>query len=159
MASLLKNGERMKAEKMVEHHIKYKEIHGYDETVWMTDSEHKKLHNRLRRDGKCNIPVDELRKISKTAYARTKKGKKVNKDYKNSERGKESNNKYEHSDKKTETYRKYNLINIQYINFNETLEPNTELHERIRYNNKTGTVSYTTGFRGMHNHTLPVINI
>jgi len=53
--------------KLIEHHIKYKEIHGVDETVWMTVSDHRKLHNRLRREGKCKIPIDELRGIAKKA--------------------------------------------------------------------------------------------
>ena len=55
---------------LVRHHIKYKEIHGYDETVWMEQSEHKKLHNRLRRNGECGVPSGELRKISSSAYIR-----------------------------------------------------------------------------------------
>ena len=60
---------------LIEHHIKYKEIHGYDETVWMERGEHTKLHNRLRREGKCNIPVNELNKISTPAFQRTRKSK------------------------------------------------------------------------------------
>ena len=48
---------------LVEHHIKYKEIHGIDETVFMSRSEHDKLHRRLRRAGKCNIPVENLQKL------------------------------------------------------------------------------------------------
>ena len=35
--------------KLIEHHTKYKEIHGVDETVWITRSEHSKLHIRLRK--------------------------------------------------------------------------------------------------------------
>ncbi len=60
---------------LVEHHTKYKEIHGIDETVWMPKGEHYKLHNRLRKEGKCNIPVKELERISCLAQKRTIKGK------------------------------------------------------------------------------------
>lgn len=68
-------------ERMVEHHIKYKEIHGYDKTIMMSHSKHIKLHNRLRKEGKCNIPVKELKTISDKAYARTKKAKEYQKEY------------------------------------------------------------------------------
>lgn len=64
-----------KGEQLVEHHTHYKEIHGYDETVWMTKGKHEKLHNRLRREGKCNIPVEEMKKISIAAGNRTDKRK------------------------------------------------------------------------------------
>lgn len=66
---------------LVEHHTKYKEIHGYDETVWMEKGEHKRLHNRLRREGKCNIPVDILQRISNAAQGRTRKSKEYHSDY------------------------------------------------------------------------------
>ena len=49
---------------LVEHHVKYKELHGEDETVWMTHGEHKALHNKLRRNDICVIPVKDLRKIT-----------------------------------------------------------------------------------------------
>ena len=55
---------------MVHHHVKYLEIHGVDEVVLMPKGEHIKLHNRLRREGKCNIPRTELAKISYMAYNR-----------------------------------------------------------------------------------------
>lgn len=57
-------------EKIVHHHVKYKEIHGVDEIKLMTQGDHLRLHNRLRREGKCNIPVKELGKITKSAYIR-----------------------------------------------------------------------------------------
>lgn len=66
-------------EGLIEHHTHYKEIDGYDETVWMTPSEHRLLHNRLRREGKCNIPAEELAKISNIARNRTDKVKKYKK--------------------------------------------------------------------------------
>ena len=54
----------------VYHHTKYMEIHGVDEIVFMSMSEHNKLHNRLRREGKCNIPPDMLYKVSRAARDR-----------------------------------------------------------------------------------------
>ena len=74
MTNLQNNG-------MIEHHIKYKEIHGVDETVWLTKSEHIKLHKRLRRENKCTVPVNELSKISHAACRRTTKGKQNNLNY------------------------------------------------------------------------------
>jgi len=64
-----------RGEQMVEHHVKYLELHGVDETEWMTRSEHQKLHRRLRKEGKCNIPSEELRKIAVAANGRTDKSK------------------------------------------------------------------------------------
>ena len=58
-----------------QHHIKYKEIHGVDEIVMLTPSEHKELHRRLRREGKCNVPADELAKISHRAHRRSPRSK------------------------------------------------------------------------------------
>jgi hypothetical protein len=54
----------------VYHHIKYYELHGEDVTVFMTQSEHQKLHKRLRKAEKCNIPPDELNRISDRARFR-----------------------------------------------------------------------------------------
>lgn len=73
------SGER---EGLIEHHTHYKEIDGYDETVWMTPSKHRLLHSRLRREGKCNIPADELEKISMAASERTEKRIKNKKEWK-----------------------------------------------------------------------------
>ena len=56
--------------KLVEHHTKYKEIHGEDKTILMLHGEHVSLHRRLRRESKCNIPPDKLNKISIQAYKR-----------------------------------------------------------------------------------------
>lgn len=58
---------------IIEHHEKYKEIHGEDKTIFITISDHKLLHKRLRKEGKCNIPPEELHKISMNAYRRTEK--------------------------------------------------------------------------------------
>ena len=71
----------MTNDRMIEHHIKYKEIHGYDKTVMMSHGEHIKLHNKLRKEGKCNISVKELKRISDKAYQRTNKAKEKQQDY------------------------------------------------------------------------------
>ena len=55
---------------MVQHHVHYKEIDGYDEIVMMEKGEHIALHDRLRYERKCNIPVKKLRKISNAARSR-----------------------------------------------------------------------------------------
>ena len=52
---------------LIHHHIKYKEIHGVDEVVLMEKGEHRKLHNKLRKEGKCNIPPLILQGFSKRA--------------------------------------------------------------------------------------------
>jgi hypothetical protein len=71
----LVNKEDIKIGKIIEHHVKYLEIHGEDKTVFITLSEHKLLHNRLRKEGKCKIPAEKLAKISSKAYQRTDKCK------------------------------------------------------------------------------------
>lgn len=60
---------------LVQHHEKYEEIHGEDKIVMIEFAEHQELHRRLREEGKCTIPPDELHKISFAAYSRSKKGK------------------------------------------------------------------------------------
>lgn len=61
--------------KLVEHHIKYKEIHGVDETIWIPFGQHVQLHKRLRSEGKCSISPKELGAISARAKCRTNKYK------------------------------------------------------------------------------------
>ena len=61
--------------KLIQHHVRYKELHGEDKIIMLTPSEHGKLHARLRREGKCDVPSEELAKISMKAHKRTKKGK------------------------------------------------------------------------------------
>lgn len=52
------------------HHIKYQEIHGVDEVIPMDPYEHRRLHARLRREGRCNVPEPVLGKISQRAHDR-----------------------------------------------------------------------------------------
>lgn len=126
-------GEKMTQERMVEHHIKYKELHGVDETIWMTNGEHEKLHRLLRKEGMCNVPVEELTKISASAQRRTDKSKKRNKEY----------------------YK----MNIRRVNFYSAPGPNVRLLERITYNLKTETIRYSANFFTRHDFKLPVIDI
>ena len=55
---------------LIFHHTKYKEIHGIDEVKVMDRPDHSKLHHRLRTEGRCNVPPDELEKISRKAHTR-----------------------------------------------------------------------------------------
>ena len=65
-----KGKHSQKMPELLYHHTKYKEIHSVDEVVLLTHSEHRRLHNRLRREGKCNIPPSKLLKISSAAVRR-----------------------------------------------------------------------------------------
>ena len=137
-------------ERMVEHHTHYKEIHGYDETVWLTDSEHKKLHNRLRKEGLCNIHPDKLCKISQMAHKRTcryKLGAKISqRTYNQSKHGKQIRTNYKNT-------------NVGTIGFTETLGKNVEIYEQHIYNQSTGSIIYSARFRGKNGYKLPVIDI
>ena len=120
-------------EYMVEHHTHYKEIHGTDRTVWITQSEHKKIHMQLRREDKCNIPSDKLNDIAMAAHGRTRK--------------------------RMEYAKNYQKNNTKSIQFSDILGNNAIFQEIIRYNYKTGSIVYTAGFYGYNNHKLPIIEI
>jgi len=111
---------------LVEHHIKYLEIHGVDKTVWMNAGTHNKLHRKLRQTGKCNVAVDELAIISREAHRRTIKYKDRTKGY----------------------YKQ------QIIEFTENLQPFVELRERIVVSKTTGNINYLAGFRGKNGNKL-----
>lgn len=66
---------------MVHHHVKYKEIHGVDEIVLISNSEHQRIHKRLRKQKKCNVPVDKLKTISAAANFRRRFGGRVREEY------------------------------------------------------------------------------
>lgn len=131
---------------LIEHHTKYKEIHGVDETKWMTVSEHRYLHNRLRREGKCNIPPDELENISLAAGRRTEKHK-------------EYLREYEKTEKKKMLKSKYCKANIMRIMFTDTLTRNVRLREEFAYNIVTNTFTVSSGFIGDHGIKLMIIQI
>jgi len=120
---------------LVEHHVKYKEIHGVDETIWILQSEHLKLHRRLRREGKCKVPVKELSKISQKARDRTEKGKA----YRNK--------------RQKESYKKNRF------HFWENIAPKISLFEDLVYYPKTGTVGVFSYFEGNNGNKLLRINI
>lgn len=131
---------------LIEHHTKYKEIHGVDESLWMTHSEHRNLHNRLRREGKCNIDPEELKRISLMATGRTDKRKKYMEEY-----------------TKTEKFRgpksEYCKANIMRITFSDTLTLNVILREEIAYNIATNTLTVSSGFTGGHGKKLLIMEI
>ena len=75
MESIYKEGSFVR--KLVEHHIKYIETHGYDETIWITTSEHSKVNHR---DLFPMLSQEELASISRKAYLRTEKAKEAKRD-------------------------------------------------------------------------------
>lgn len=128
---------------LIEHHTKYKEIHGVDESVFLTVSEHKTLHNKLRKEGKCNIPVDVLQKISRKAYHRTEKFKKT-----------------PTAIKAKQQRRLYRLnVNRLVFSINNTVAPNLILSEILRYNESTKTITYSSFFGGNHGKQLYEVTI
>lgn len=133
-------------EGLIEHHVKYKEMHGVDKTIWMTWSEHKLLHNRLRREGKCNVPVDKLHKISTAACQRTEKWKLARVKYLHTEKGRRSRKEY---GKKA----------LQWIDFYETLMKNVRLYEILTYNSLTGNISWSARFKAENGKKLYYIDI
>jgi hypothetical protein len=112
---------------LVEHHIKYKELHGIDETIWMERSEHRKLHERLRKEGKCKVPVKKLETIANKAYDRTEKARKRRREY---------DSKF-----------------IKRKAFITLLEPYFEIIEVVRYNVSTNKITVSSSFRGTKRNT------
>ena len=131
--------------KLVEHHTKYIEIHGIDESLWMTPSEHRNLHNRLREEGKCNVPPEELEKISKAAVERTEKHIIRKREYVKTNKYKE----YKHE---------YNKKSYWFM-FKDTIAPNIRLQEEIVYSSITGNLVISSGFVGDHGKKLLIIDI
>lgn len=121
-----------KVSTLVQHHIKYKEIHGYDDVVWITAREHRLLHNRLRREGKCNVPGTTLREISKTAYSRT--------------------------DTSKEQRKKYKSNFMKSLVFRETLGENVRLLETITINTNTNEVGIYLSFSAYNGYKLKRID-
>lgn len=135
---------------IVEHHTHYKEIHGFDRTIWMDKGEHSKLHHQLRKEGKCNIPADELSKISMAANYRTGKDKKSREKY---------SQKYHNSKHGKNVQQKYLKNTVTRIDFTKTMMPNVQYYEDIRYNYNTGNISVSCNFRGQHGKKLYYVNI
>ena len=125
---------------MVQHHEKYEEIHGEDKIVMMDADEHRKLHTRLRKEGKCTIPAEELQVISQAAYARTDKGKEAHR----------------------RTKRKQHQImdsKENCLQFYETIKTNVMIVEKVRFNPNTGAVWYSNCFRSNCKAKLRFIDI
>lgn len=125
---------------MVQHHEKYEEIHGEDKIVMMDVDEHRKLHARLRKEGKCTIPTEELQVISQAAYARTDKGKSY----------------YQRYQKR---YNRVLMNKRNCITFSEAVKTNVLLIERIIVNPNTGTIGYVSRFRSRSKVKLKFIDI
>lgn len=116
--------------KVIQHHVKYKEIHGVDEIVLMTKSDHTRLHRRLRQEGKCNISPKELHKLSGIAKNRTPTGK--------------------------ARTRRYTFNRIQ---FKESIGKTVRIIEDIKYNPKTGAVKTGCYFQATNYKHLYYIDI
>lgn len=121
---------------LVEHHIRYKELHGEDKTVWITQSEHKKLHAKLRREQKCKLPSKELHHIASRAWRRTDKAK----------------------DKLREINKNFYENHVPAIRFNETISKGVVLEEKIFYNKNNGKVHISVLFWGQHGLKLYNLN-
>lgn len=109
---------------MVEHHTHYKELHGYDETVWMERGDHIRLHNKLRRIGKCNIRANVLSKIAAKAHQRTEKCRKRD--------------------------RLYKKTNMRTYYLSKTVDKGIIIRIMIGHNSKTGQINVYSGFKGNH---------
>ena len=144
---------------MVEHHTHYLEIDGYDKTIWMETGAHKALHNRLRKEKRCNIPVKELSDISHAAGGRTDKRKKYIREYRKTDKRKNWEKQYGQTDKMKQVRREYIVKYRQRIDFNENVGPYLRFHESITYNNATGNFNYSSRFRSNNSHKLYVIDI
>ena len=149
----------MTSNNMVEHHTHYREIHGYDKTVWMTASEHKKLHNRLRREGKCNILSDELNTISRAARCRTDKQKEAHRRYCKSEKGKIATHVYDRTDTAKKLRNNYRSKHVQTLTFNDNMDVNLIHRDTISYNSATGNVSINARFLGNHDKKILMVDI
>lgn len=129
--------------RLLEHHEEYLEIHGQDKTKWMTYGEHKRLHVRLRKEGKCNVPVNVLQKIASKACSRTNKciQKKI---------------KYRIINKQHEINysTKYMQNNTQSIKFTTPMGLNVRLREILVYNFKTGNIVILSAFEANNKHNL-----
>jgi len=128
---------------MVEHHIKYKEIHGYDETIWITKSEHNKINHRILFP---EVSKEELKKISHMAQERTTKRRKYKRIYSKNNCEKY----YENNKEKFKFPKKF---------FNLYMMPNVKYNESIGYNKNTNNILIHCGFQTYHGKKLFYIDI
>lgn len=122
--------------------------------------EHMKLHQRLRKENKCNIDKETLKKTSIKAYKITKKGIDYKKQYQKSDKYLAWRRKHRQQPHIQQSQRKYSQCNkaklarknyakkaIRKKYFTKTLVKNVQLNEVITYNLSTDNISVTSGFR------------
>jgi len=143
---------------LVEHHIKYKEIHGVDETVWIELGEHQRLHHGLRKEGKCNIPVDILRRVSNAAQKRTKKAKEYYKKYRQRDDAKAVQKLYRETSKSKEYHKEYFQKSKKTLKLSCTaMMNNVNLVEQLQLNVYTGHIYIHSFFCGGHGKKLLIV--
>lgn len=125
---------------MVQHHIKYEEIHGVDEVIMMEQEEHVRLHQRLRREKKCLVPAAKLNAISQAAHTRTNKGIETHR-LCCQRHNKQMNHKKNR------------------IRFLKTVGKNVQFIETIAVNPNTGTLYCGCHFCGTNGMKLKIIDI
>lgn len=126
------NNRSMVIEMLIQHHVKYKEINGVDEIRLITQSEHRRIHHRLRKEGRCRVPVDELNVIVQKAHQR--------------------------SPRRRSNMHNYNASIKRRIGFVEQIGVNVQLFERIIFNQNTGHVFVSSGFNINGHGRLPVVD-
>jgi len=108
---------------------------------------HQKIHQRLRKDGLCTIPPDELNHIS--IYSNN--AKKLNSIRQKSERGIIISRKCN---------KKFREVHKQYdFRFYETMIPNIRLLERVRILDEGEQIITWSGFLFGHGKTFPIVDI
>ena len=81
----------------VHHHICYEEIEGFDETVILCGSCHRKLHYELRKKGYCGIPTEKLKIIARKALLRSEWSKEYHHKYHQENKAKRNKRYLEYS--------------------------------------------------------------
>lgn len=129
--------------KLIHHHRSYEP----EEIVLVCRSCHKLLHNRLRNEGLCTVPPEEISRMS----IDSKNTKKLNSIRQKSERGLVISRKIN---------KKFREVHNQYdFRFYETMMPNIRLHERIRILDDGKQIITWSGFLFGHGKSFPIIDI
>ncbi len=114
---------------LINHHVKYKEIHGIDETEKVTRREHMILHGRPVVGMKSNNPIP--RKIAVAA------GNRIHMP---------AHNKIIHDKRNT-------------IDFNDRIDKNIVLRETMIVNPSTNTITWSSRFIGDHGRKIIGVDI
>ena len=115
---------------LIHHHKSYNpEI-----IVMVCRSCHQLLHKKLRASGKCNVPADELRRISNNSKHRLKRIIK----YSKTERGKKVHNRA--TKKYAEVHNRFNWF------FYEKMMSHVQLRELITIYDRGRIVGFSSGF-------------